>query len=506
MQGHGAVDHLGVADPVHVGIHAGAGQAEHHGLVAYQSLVVTLHIGHGGRHADRELAPDGIKVPGLVLLFLDEADPHVRKPHGQAIVKADAAALDGDAHAGHAGHVLGDGDGAGPDLADQGVGQLQIGNGLGVGVHGEVHPEIGKGGAQAVIVVEHAGDAVKTEAVEVILLQPELQVREQEMEHLGLSVIEALGPPGGVFALRPGVEELILRAVKHVDALDGVLDGVRVYQIEQDGDAEFMGAVDQVLEILGIAEAAGSGEKAGDLITEGTVIGVFHDRHELNGVVAEIFHPRQNIVRKLTVSARTVFLGRHTDVGFIDQRNRVRVKVPVGPGVGFGRIPYLTEPVEADRILYHTPGVERDMSGEGVAVSYHRPDPASVVQGFFRQAQLPVAVFQARQGMRGLIPAVEVAHEIERVGSRRPLAVDPTVQRVVEAIVCMGVGEIAQIPVLNQRMTHAPVVVHTQFDVPSERNQRPILLKNLKHETKSPSMLRSAGEAQGSSRAREELR
>ena len=176
MQSHGAVDDLGMTNPVHVGIHAGAGQTEHHGLVAHQGLVVAFHIGHRRRHADRELVPDGIEVPGLVLLLLNQADPHVRQPHGQTVVKADAAALDGDAHTGHAGHVLGNGDGVGADLADQGVGQLQIGDGLGVGVHGKVHPEIGKGGAQTVIVVEHTGDAVKTEAVEVILLQPELQV------------------------------------------------------------------------------------------------------------------------------------------------------------------------------------------------------------------------------------------------------------------------------------------------------------------------------------------
>ena len=326
------------------------------------------------------------------------------------------------------------------------------------------------------------------------------------MEHLGLSVIEALGAPGGVLALRSGVEELILRAVKHVDALDGVLDGVGVNQIQQDRDAELVGAVYQVLEIFGIAKAAGSGEEAGDLIAEGTVIGMLHDRHELYGVIAEIFHAGQNIVRKFTVSAGTVFLSRHADMGLIDQRNRIRVKIPVGPGVGFDRIPHLTEPVKADRILNHPSGIERDVVGERVSVSYDRPDPAAVMQDFFRQTQLPVAVFQAGQGMRGPVPVIEVAHEIERVGGRRPLAIDPAVQRVVETVVFVRIGEIAQIPVLNQRIAHAPVIIHTQFDISSEWNQRPILLKNLKHEKKSPFPVSSDGEAQGSSRAREELR
>ncbi len=39
--------------------------------------------------------------------------------------------------------------------------------------------------------VEHGGDAVEAETVEIVFLKPELAVGEQEMEHGVLAIIEA---------------------------------------------------------------------------------------------------------------------------------------------------------------------------------------------------------------------------------------------------------------------------------------------------------------------------
>ena len=314
-----------------------------------------------------------------------------------------------------------------------------------------------------------------------VLLQPELQVREQEMEHLRLAVIEALGPPGGMLSLRTRVEELILRAVEHVDALDGVFDGMGVYQIQQNGDAEFVGAVHQILKFLGIAEAAGSGEKVGDLIAERAVIGMFHDGHKLHGVVTEVFHTRQDTVRKLAVGAGTIFLSCHADMRLIDQRNRIRMKAPIGPGKRLCGIPHFTDPVVADRVLNHASRIERDVIGEFVTVLYDGTDTAAVPQSLFRQTQLPVAVFQTCQGMRGLVPVVEVTHEIECVSGRSPLTVDPAFEGVMKTVVFMCIGKVSEAAIIHQRIAHAMIVVHAEFNIPFERNQSPVLLKNAKH-------------------------
>ena len=165
----------------------------------------------------------------------------------QTEVETDTAVLDGQRHTGHAGHILSDGDRVGVDLADQFVGQLQIGDGFGVGIVGEVLGIVIEVGAQAVIVVQHGGDTVEAEAVEVVLSHPELQVGQQEVQNTGLAVVEALGTPGGMFTLVTVVEELPGGAVEHVDALSGILDSVGVDQIQQNTDAHFMSLVHQLV-------------------------------------------------------------------------------------------------------------------------------------------------------------------------------------------------------------------------------------------------------------------
>ena len=93
------------------------------------------------------------------------------------------------------------------------------------------------------IVVQHGGDTVEAEAVEMVFLHPEFQVAQQEMQHLGLIVIEAFGAPGGMVALRAVVEELPGGAVEQVDALQRVAHGVGMHHVQQHPDAHFMGLV-----------------------------------------------------------------------------------------------------------------------------------------------------------------------------------------------------------------------------------------------------------------------
>ncbi len=95
-----------------------------------------LHIGDGilAGAAQAHVAPHLKDIPLLVGLFLYGFDPHIRQTHAQPVVEANAAVGNGQAHAGHAGHILGNGDGLGIDLVDPLVGQLQVGEGLGVGV------------------------------------------------------------------------------------------------------------------------------------------------------------------------------------------------------------------------------------------------------------------------------------------------------------------------------------------------------------------------------------
>ena len=84
------------------------------------------------------------------------------------------------------------------------------------------------------IVVQHGGHAVEPEAVEMVLLQPELQIGKQKVQNAGLTVIKALGSPGRMLTLFSVVEELPGGAVKHIDAICGILDRVGMNQINME--------------------------------------------------------------------------------------------------------------------------------------------------------------------------------------------------------------------------------------------------------------------------------
>ena len=175
--------------PVHIGIH----EAEDDGLVAHECLVMALGIrdgllvltavGHLPEHAGG--------LPVLVGLLLDELDPVVGHVHCHAIVEAVAAVLDGGCQAGHARYLLGNGDGILVELVDERVGQGEVADGIAVLIQVVVVAIATEGLAQAVAAVEHRGDAVEAEAVELILLHPEAAVREQEAHHIVLGVVEA---------------------------------------------------------------------------------------------------------------------------------------------------------------------------------------------------------------------------------------------------------------------------------------------------------------------------
>ena len=59
-------------------------------------------------------------------------------------------------------------------------------------------------------------------------------------------------------------------------------------------------------------------KKVGHVVAEGAVVGVLHDGHELDGVVAEGFDAGEDVGGELVVGADFFFFGGHADVGFVD--------------------------------------------------------------------------------------------------------------------------------------------------------------------------------------------
>ena len=344
------------------------------------------------------LIEDPPDIPLTEGLFLDGLDPVVRQTHAQAGVKTDAALGDRPAHARHAAHILGDAIRLRFDFLSQVHGKLQVGDRVHVRVHGEIHLVVHKRGAQAVVMIEHAGDAVKAEAVKMIFFQPEAHVGKQEMDHAGFAVIKHPGIPGRMIACLSFFKELAVGSVKARDSFRGVLDRVGVDDVQQHGQAQLMGPVDQGLQFVRRPVAGGSGVKIADLIAERAVIRVLHDGHQLHRVIAVFFDSGKNVPGKLRVGADPLLLRSHADVGFVNQRRNVpgRVKIPVRPGKRLFRRP--DRGVKGLRliVLHDIGGVQRNPVLHAAVAGHLHFDQGAVRQSVLAgQLDFPVAVVQA---------------------------------------------------------------------------------------------------------------
>ena len=170
---------------------------------------------------------------------------------------------------------------------------------------------------QSAVQVHHRGDPVEAKTVEAILLHPEADIAQQEAQHLHLAVVEDERIPHVVPPLWAGVEILVLGSVELVESVVDVLDRMAMDQVQQHAQTQAVGRVDQVFEVLGRAEAGRRSVEVAHVISEGAVVGVLHDGHELHGVVAEVGDARQHLFGELVVGPDFLLFLRHTDVGFV---------------------------------------------------------------------------------------------------------------------------------------------------------------------------------------------
>jgi hypothetical protein len=80
--------------------------------------------------------------------------------------------------------------------------------------------------------VHHAGDAIESETVELILFHPEAQVAEQEAQNFVVTIIEESAIPKLMSALGTFVKVLMVTAIKVVEAVEYVLRSVTVHYIQ----------------------------------------------------------------------------------------------------------------------------------------------------------------------------------------------------------------------------------------------------------------------------------
>ena len=107
-----------------------------------------------------------------------------------------------------------------------------------------------KAGPDTMVVVHHARDTVKAEAVKLVLLHPEAEVAEQESKDLMMAVVEQTAVPQFMPTASAFMEVEVVRAIEVVEPVENVLAGVRVDDVKENGNSHPVSSVDQLLELL----------------------------------------------------------------------------------------------------------------------------------------------------------------------------------------------------------------------------------------------------------------
>lgn len=91
-----------------------------------------------------------------------------------------------------------------------------------------------------------------------------------------------------------------------------------MHNVKKDHEPQPMSRVDQLLQILWVTIAATRREEVVDLVPETGIVGVFHDGHELDGIIPKILDPGKHIGCELLVRCHLIFRGRDAHMSFVD--------------------------------------------------------------------------------------------------------------------------------------------------------------------------------------------
>ena len=237
------------------------------------------------------------------------------------------------------GRLLGDHDDAGGALVRRGIGLLDEGDCLEV-----LAPAVHVGAPLAVLArvveVEHRGDSIDAQAVDVELLEPVRRVGDEEVAHLAAPEVEHVGAPVGLLAAA-GVGVLVERGAVEARQRPLVLGEVRRHPVEDDADARLVEPVDEVTELVGGPEARGWCVVRRDLVAPARRVGVLGDRHQLDVGEAELADVGRQLVGELGVGETRAprpemhLVGRHRGVVRVSRATSVEPLV-VGPLIGGG--------------------------------------------------------------------------------------------------------------------------------------------------------------------------
>ena len=201
-------------------------------------------LGEGVDHAEGERA---VLVLAIDRVFGEISQGVVHPAHVPFEAEAQPAQVGGTRHARPARRFLGRGQDAGMLEMAELVQPLEEVDRLEVFVAAELVGDPFAGLAR-IVEVEHRGDGVDPQAVEVVGVEPEEGVAEEEVPHLRPPVVEDLGAPIAVLA-QPGVGVLVEMGAVEVPQPVRIVGKVGGHPVEDDAKAVPVQRVDEVGEI-----------------------------------------------------------------------------------------------------------------------------------------------------------------------------------------------------------------------------------------------------------------
>ena len=270
-----------------------------------------------------------------------------------------------------------------------------------------------------VVQVEHRGDGVDAQPVDVELVEPVQRVGDEEVAHLLAAEVEHERAPVGLLA-PARVCVLVQRCAVELRQCPLVAREVRGHPVDDHAVAVLVQVVDEPAEVVGGAEPRGRRVVRGDLVAPRPAERVLGDRQQLDVGEAGLVEVVDELLGHLAVAQPRP---PRAEVHLVDAH-----RLGVGLALRAGGHPLLVGPLVGGDV-HDGPRGGRDLGAERHRVGLVAPaavgpeDPVLVAdtRRDARDEQLPDAgAAEHPHGVRPAGPAVEVAGDADAVRGGRP--------------------------------------------------------------------------------------
>ncbi len=153
-------------------------------------------------------------------------------------------------------------------------------------------------GVARIVQIEHGGDCIDPQAVDVELVEPEQGAGYEELAHCVAAEVVDVGVPVRVPATAR-IFVFVERGAVEAGQAVGIGREVGWYPVQNDADAGLVALVNEVFEIVRGAVAAGGREHAHRLVAPGAAEGVLGDRQQLDVGVLHLLDVGDQLHRQL---------------------------------------------------------------------------------------------------------------------------------------------------------------------------------------------------------------